>query len=218
VSGPFYSSAEGWRIWFFFGGPGKEASGCGAATPTPPVSTVSSTTTSLSPTPPTTTTTTSPPPPVTTITTSTTTTTQPGPTLDPSAEPRYGTHKLVAGFLQDPATYLVYAGGPVDLSAAVGDGCVGWAASNPDLRLDWAGDTRLRFYFIPDDPNSDTVLVINDPSNTWHCADDSYGTPHPTVDFNPSQRGFYDIWVATYGEGTPVPGTFHITEFDGNHP
>ncbi len=27
-SGPFYSSDEAWHNWFFFGGPGKEASGC----------------------------------------------------------------------------------------------------------------------------------------------------------------------------------------------
>jgi hypothetical protein len=27
-SGPFYSSNSAWRNWFYFGGPGKEASGC----------------------------------------------------------------------------------------------------------------------------------------------------------------------------------------------
>jgi hypothetical protein len=27
-SGPFYSSDAGWRNWFYYGGPGKEASGC----------------------------------------------------------------------------------------------------------------------------------------------------------------------------------------------
>ncbi len=27
-SGPFYSSTSGWRNWFYFGGPGREASGC----------------------------------------------------------------------------------------------------------------------------------------------------------------------------------------------
>jgi hypothetical protein len=97
-------------------------------------------------------------------------------------------------------------------------GCTGWAAPNPDLRLDWAGDTLLRFYFIPDDPGADTVLVVNDPSNNWYCADDSYGTVHPTVDFDPSQRGFYDIWAAIYADGSPVSGTLYITELDGNHP
>jgi len=194
-----------------------------STTSPPPVSTTTSTTspppatttTSTTP-PPTTTSTTSPPPPTTT-----TTTTVPGPVLDPTAEPRYGTHKLIAGFLDDPATYAIYAGGTVDLEGMEQIACTGWAAPNPDLRLNWEGDTFLRFFFIPDDPNiqgSDTVLVINDPSNTWYCVDDSFGTLHPTVDFDPSQQGTYDIWVATYGEGTPVSGTLYITEFDGNHP
>ena len=38
------------------------------------------------------------------------------------------------------------------------------------------------------------------------------------VDFDPSQRGFYDIWAAIYADGSPVSGTLHITELDGNHP
>ena len=28
ANGPFYSSDPSWRNWFFYGGPGKEASGC----------------------------------------------------------------------------------------------------------------------------------------------------------------------------------------------
>jgi hypothetical protein len=142
----------------------------------------------------------------------------PVPSLDPNAPPRYGDHKLVAGFLDDPANYDMYAGGPIRLDSVPEVGCSGWAAPNPDLRLDWTGETLLRFYFVPDDGTTDTVLVVNDPSNTWHCADDSYGTSHPTVDFPTSQHGFYDIWVATYSEGPAVAGTLYITEFDGNHP
>lgn len=187
--------------------------------PTPATSTTS--------TAPTSTTTTAPPPLASTTTTATTTTTTttttlPGPVLDPDAEPRYGSHKLVSGFLGDPAAHAIYAGGPVDVEPMPQIACNGWAAPNPDLRLDWAGEgTLLRFYFTPDDPGlpgSDTVLIVSDPSGTWHCADDSYGTVHPTVDFGASQRGFYDIWVATYAQADPVPGTLYITEFDANHP
>ena len=138
--------------------------------------------------------------------------------MDRAGPPLCGSHKLVAGFLADPATHAVYAGGEVDLSTAIGDGCVGWAASNPDLQLDWSGTTLLRFYFIPDNLLADTVLVINDPSNTWHCVDDSFATPHPTLDFDPSQTGFYEIWIATYADGATLPGTLYITELDDNHP
>jgi hypothetical protein len=27
-NGPFYSADAAWRNWFFYGGPGKEGSGC----------------------------------------------------------------------------------------------------------------------------------------------------------------------------------------------
>ena len=62
------------------------------------------------------------------------------------------------------------------------------------------------------------MLVIRDPAGGWHCNDDSYGTPHPTIDFNPSQRGYYEIWVGTYHAGQNGTGTLNVTELDTNHP
>lgn len=155
----------------------------------------------------------------TTTATTTTSTTLPGPTLDPFGPPTYGDTKLITGFLTDPAPYSITAGGPVALSSALpGRGCPGWAAANPDLQFDWVGSGLLRFYFLPDDPGADTVLVIYDPSGNWQCVDDSYGGVHPTVDFNPSQNGLYEIWVGTYEERVSIPGTLFVTELDANHP
>jgi hypothetical protein len=144
-------------------------------------------------------------------------------TLDPSATPTYGYVKLHSGFLTDPAKYPITAGGPVSLAAALPRlGCTGWVASAPDLGFQWVGGGGLlRFYFIPDRREageSDTVLLIYSPSGTWHCADDSYDTLHPTIDFNPSQDGFYMIWAGTYHQGLFVPGKLHVTEVATNHP
>jgi hypothetical protein len=145
-----------------------------------------------------------------------------GPTLNPSGPPTYGDTKLITGFLTDPAPYSIVAGGSVNLSSGVpGGGCPGWAAINPDLRFEWVGSGLLRFYYLPDDPGADgadTVLVIYDPTGTWRCDDDSYGTRHPTIDFNPSQNGTYEVWVGTYSGGYYIPGTLFITEMDANHP
>jgi len=104
-----------------------------------------------------------------------------------------------------------------------GQGCVGFAAANPDLRFQWEGEGGLlRFYFLaasdPDTPAIDTVLVIQDPSGVWHCNDDSFDTSQPTIDFNPSQRGYYQIWVGTYYAGQNGAGTLNVTELDANHP
>jgi hypothetical protein len=132
--------------------------------------------------------------------------------------------KLVSGFLTDPAPFPITAGGPIDVAAALpGQGCVGFAAVNPDLRFQWEGEGGLlRFYFFPatdpDTPAIDTVLVIRDPAGAWHCNDDSYGTSHPTIDINPSQRGYYEIWVGTYSAGEYGAGTLNVTELDTNHP
>ena len=41
-----------------------------------------------------------------------------------------------------------------------------WAAPNPDLRLNWEGDTFLRFYFVPDDPNRPYSMLITNTNVT----------------------------------------------------
>ena len=82
----------------------------------------------------------------------------------------------------------------------------------------WVGSGFLRFYWLPDSADADTVMVIYDPLGQWHCLDDSFSPRHPTIDFNPSQDGYYQIWVGTYSPGQNPPGTLYITEMDTNHP
>jgi serine protease Do len=102
----------------------------------------------------------------------------------------------------------------------LGNGCRGWASAAPDFEVTYTGgSSSLRFYFIADNPTDDTTLIVSDPSGTWMCGDDSYGTPHPTVDFvGTAPDGVYDVWIGSYTQGETISGTFYITELDANHP
>jgi len=108
------------------------------------------------------------------------------------------------------------SGGPVDVTY-IGGGCLGFATSAPDYSVNYTAGAfpTLRFYFIG---SGDTTLVINSPSGSYFCSDDSFGTDDPTVDFNSPASGRYDIWVASYSAGTGVSGTLYVTENTGNHP
>jgi hypothetical protein len=166
--------------------------------------------------PPTTIGTTIPPTTIGTTVPPTIGTTAAGCSLDYSLTPNYQTISLTSGFLPDPAQYSGTSGGPCAVSY-LGDGCIGYATSAPDFRLNYsAASSMLRFYFVA---NDDTALVVNDPYGNWHCGDDSYGTLNPTVDFDaPAPGGTYDIWIASYDAGTYHDGTLSITEVFGNHP
>lgn len=129
----------------------------------------------------------------------------------------YGSISLAAGFTPDPHTMPVTSGGSVDIrSLSLGSGCVGYATENPDMILQWSGNSNMLRVFFEGD--GDTALVINDPNGNWRCNDDSYGTTDPTVDFNNAPTGQYDIWVASYSSGNNTRGTLSITELESRHP
>jgi serine protease Do len=125
-----------------------------------------------------------------------------------------------SGFAPDPMEVRVVSGGPIDVSY-LGDDCVGYAESNPDVQVHYiaGAQTLLRFYFIADTPGDDAVLIINDTASQWHCNDDYSDQTHdPSIDFSPPVSGYYDIWVGSYTSGEFIPGTLYITELSFNHP
>ena len=77
------------------------------------------------------------------------------------------------------------------------------------------GSFLLRFYFVAD---TDTTLIINDPSGNWVCSDDVFGTLNPGIDFGTPEGGIYDIWIGTIAAESPIEGTLHVTELQDNHP
>jgi hypothetical protein len=108
-------------------------------------------------------------------------------------------------------------GGTVDVSY-LGGSCAGFATVTPSFRINFGGGgaALLRLYFIAS--GADSTMVINDPYGNFYCVDDSFGTVNPTIDFNNPAGGTYDVWIASFTSGTPVSGTFYITENSGNHP
>jgi len=143
-----------------------------------------------------------------------------GGALDASLDANYGNAELTQGFEPDPQTLAMEAGGDIDVSAYLGGQCAGFVTAQPDLDFTYSGaaGTSLRFYFVADEEGADTVMVVNDPNGDWWCADDSYGTLNPSIDFLTAVDGVYDIWVGTYESGALIPGTLAVTELDANHP
>jgi hypothetical protein len=166
------------------------------------------------------------PQPEPTVTTTSTTTTLPQAELRPWATAIYDEFDLTSPILPDPWEYEhptsagVGAGSDAVDVGYLGGACYGWAGDAPDFEITYTAGSwdLLRFYFVADSADGDAVMIVNDPSGNWHCSDDSYGTYNPTVDFPFPASGVYDIWLGSYDAGDLVPGSFFVTEIDGNHP
>ncbi|HHX91723.1 MAG TPA: peptidase S1 [Paracoccus sp.] len=123
--------------------------------------------------------------------------------------PSYGAISLQAGFLPDPVTRSMRAGG--DHHFRGGGGCPGgaWFANAPDYRLHYrAGGYALSFYVRAP---GDTAMLVNDPTGTWYCNDDYQGL-NPGVVFNNPRSGQYDVWLGTYNRSRVGNSVLYITE------
>jgi hypothetical protein len=138
------------------------------------------------------------------------------PTLNFSLPPVFGSTTLTSGFVPDPFTTVVTAGGPADASS-VGSGCGGFTTSAPSFSVNYTSGAfpLLRFFFTG---GADTTMIINGPSGDYRCADDSFGTLNPAIDFNSPASGRYDVWIGTFSSGGSVGGTLSVTENSANHP
>jgi hypothetical protein len=142
--------------------------------------------------------------------------TTPPPRLNFGLPPNFGSTTLTSGFVPDPFTRGMTSGGIVDVSY-LGSGCRGFASSAPDFSVTYTSGAfpLLRFYFVG---SGDTTLIINSPSGSYFCNDDSFGTLNPTIDFNSPSSGRYDIWIGSFTSGAFVSGTLNVTESSGNRP
>jgi hypothetical protein len=141
----------------------------------------------------------------------------PAPTLNFSLPAIYGSTALTAGFVPDPFTIAVQGGGPAGAEYIEDDVCRGFTTVEPTFSVQYTSGspTLLRFYFIPDGPG-DPTMIVNGPSSTYSCGDDSNDTFNPMVDFDTPASGRYDIWVGTYAPGTTLAGTLYVTELVTN--
>ena len=141
--------------------------------------------------------------------------------LNWTTDPHFGTINLREGFTPDPHSVQITAGGSNSVRALnLGSGCTGFAATAPDLRLHWSGDTGLlNIFFEANNPGDDTTLIINAPDGSWHCNDDAHsGTLNPQLHFSNPASGQYDIWVGTFHQGESITGMLHISELRSQNP
>lgn len=130
-------------------------------------------------------------------------------------DPHYGSATLEEGFIPDPHTVDMLAGGQVDVGASgYGSSCTGYASQSPDYQLNWSGNTDdLRVYFEPDNAGQDATLIINSPDGEWLCNDDATDdTLNPAIALSGQDDGRFDIWVGRYSQGELMPGTLYISE------
>lgn len=129
---------------------------------------------------------------------------------DYRAEPIYGYVDLQSGFSPDPYMLEVTAGGDVSAETLVlPGGCEGYIHPQaPHLSVNYeAGQFPLQIYVRA---QTDTTLIINDPSGAWRCDDDSLGVD-PALRFTSPMNGQYDVWVGTFEAGR-ARAEVYITE------
>ena len=166
---------------------------------------------------------TQPPPPVDTQPPPPVDTQPPLEGLDYDLDPNFGEVTLEAGFPVDPYAVDIVSGGNVDVGAlGLGDDCLGYASSAPDLRLWWTGQSTPGTFRILFEAagGEDTVLIVNNFYGQWQCNDDyDFGTLNPGMDIEDvgAQSLRMEIWVASFDMGVNAPGTLYITELDLDH-
>lgn len=129
---------------------------------------------------------------------------------DYSLDPTYGSETLEEGFLPDPYTLDLVAGGSIELD--MGECTYGYVAEAPDFDLyyETSGESDLYIYALSDE---DTTLLINTPDGNWICNDDGHYGSHPLIVVPAAGGGLYDIWVGSY-DGDTAGATLHISEID----
>lgn len=134
-----------------------------------------------------------------------------GGSLDYSLPANFGEGELQAGFLPDPQTLQLAAGGSVNVNDDIGGNCRGYASAAPDFQLTYtAGSFDLYISAVSD---TDTTLIVNDANGNWICDDDGGGFPNPGVLIENPSSGVYDIWVGTYSATSDFPdATLYVSE------
>lgn len=111
--------------------------------------------------------------------------------------PNYGEIDLDSGFLPDPWTKSLVAGGSEDIDHL---GYSGFVSDSPDIDL-YYDSGSYNFLTFSVESDEDTILLINTPEGEWMYDDDSDGLDPEISVFYPTS-GLYNIWVGTYDRNT----------------
>lgn len=134
--------------------------------------------------------------------------------LNTGATGTFGSVQLRSGFLPDPHTVSVSAGGEIEATRANADCNAGYIASRPSFTLRYtAGELPL---YIGAFSDTDTTIAVRTPNGQWVCDDDSAGALNPVVNFETPRSGRYQIWVGRFGtQSETANATLHISEVGG---
>ena len=131
---------------------------------------------------------------------------------DMSMAPSYGSTSLEAGFIPDPHTVELDAGGTISAESEVSDDCRGYISLAPDYTVTYEADDYSTLTFNVDS-GADTTLVINGPDGLWYCDDDGADEPlNPLIEFDSPLTGEYNIWVGTYSDDGTRAATLFVSE------
>ncbi len=129
--------------------------------------------------------------------------------IDWNLPPVFGEVELAAGFVPDPFTAEVTAGGNLG-AATVDPSCAGSVTAAPSFRLFYEAGAFPLYIWVEAD--ADTTLLVSDANGNWICDDDGGAVfLSPALGFDNPPSGQYDIWVGTFG-GSPAPATLNISE------
>lgn len=136
--------------------------------------------------------------------------------LDFLQEPGFGSVTVTPDELSEPYFTEMTSGGSVDVTY-LGENCVGFAATNPDFRIQLSeGMTSLNILFFAGDENSDTTLIVNAPDGEWHCNDDlDLDSLDPGMMLDIAPAGQYDVWVGSYNRNDSVSGVLALIDGSG---
>jgi hypothetical protein len=131
---------------------------------------------------------------------------------DYNAAPNYGTRVVRTGFMPDPRTVAVRAGGNISAEEAVGSHCRGYITNRPDVRVIYRAGDELPL-ILSVNSREDTTLIVNAPDGRWYCDDDSGNRGmNPSIRFRRPMSGRYEVWVGTYRPGPSAAARLHISE------
>jgi len=130
-------------------------------------------------------------------------------TVDPNAQPLYGSMSLTSGSLAAPHAVQMTAGGAVDAWAIGSGNCRGYVGMAPDYAVQFSGGGA---FTIGAQSDIDTTLVVLGPDGTWNCDDDSGGSLNPQLTFGTALNGTYRIWVGTYSANNNASATLTIAQ------
>ncbi|MCP2680476.1 hypothetical protein NHF45_13145 [Maricaulaceae bacterium NA33B04] len=114
---------------------------------------------------------------------------------------RYGNRTISGGFLPDPWTMDVTAGGPLRANDAINANtfCSGYITAEPTVEVRYDGSSDFHIYTSG---SADVTLAVNGPDGTWYCNDDGASGANAGVSLTSGTTGTYDIYVGTFSQGS----------------